>query len=513
MHWRGFLSLVIVPLATAWLFAAEPLPPPAQAKILKEVWEAGFLEGTKAGHLRSVFQELPGGDGKIIEASTELELNLIRFDQPLQLKFSMANQETPDGRVLAVVIRQSLSKDQHITRKGKVEGKDLVLRTELGNNPPTEKKIPWSDKALGLYAQERVFQNRKLEPNTKFDFLKFDPTFDTILKTYVEIKDYEEVALLKGERKRLLRTETRIDKIMNIEFPVEIAWIDKDGEAVKRQMEIPGLGQLVTYRTTKEVALAKGGKAPVDIGLSTLVKMSKGIPQPLEAKEVTYRVRLKGVENAKTAFVTDERQEIRNLKEEEFDLVVRGSSAPDPKAKPNQDLPAEYLKSNHFLTSDDDKVKAHAKQAAGTETDPWKKSLKIESWVHQNLKNKNYSEAFATAGEVARKLEGDCTEHSVLAAAMCRAAGVPARTAVGLVYVPDDRAMCFHMWIEVWINGQWYPLDASLGLGRVGPTHVKIADAHWNDTQSFTPLLPVVRVLGKLHMDVVSVKSAGDKQR
>ena len=41
----------------------------------------------------------------------------------------------------------------------------------------------------------------------------------------------------------------------------------------------------------------------------------------------------------------------------------------------------------------------------------------------------------ATAAEVARSREGDCTEHAVLLAALARARGIPARVAMGLVYV------------------------------------------------------------------------------
>ena len=92
---------------------------------------------------------------------------------------------------------------------------------------------------------------------------------------------------------------------------------------------------------------------------------------------------------------------------------------------------------------------------------------------------------------------------------MCRAAGVPSRTAVGLLYVnhPVKQAvMGFHMWAEVWIDGQWRPIDAVLGRGYVGATHLKISDHSWHDVQSLTPLFPVYRVLGKLDIQVESVQ-------
>lgn len=65
--------------------------------------------------------------------------------------------------------------------------------------------------------------------------------------------------------------------------------------------------------------------------------------------------------------------------------------------------------------------------------------------------------------------------------------------------------MGFHMWAEVLVRGQWFPIDATLGKGFVGATHLKISDHSWHDTQSLTPLLPVVRVVGKLSIEVLSV--------
>ena len=88
---------------------------------------------------------------------------------------------------------------------------------------------------------------------------------------------------------------------------------------------------------------------------------------------------------------------------------------------------------------------------------------------------------------------------------MCRAAGVPSRTAVGLLYVDHQQkgpVMGFHMWAEAYVDGHWRPIDATLGRGYVGATHLKISDQSWHDVQSLTPLLPVYRVLGKLNLQV-----------
>ena len=89
------------------------------------------------------------------------------------------------------------------------------------------------------------------------------------------------------------------------------------------------------------------------------------------------------------------------------------------------------------------------------------------------MKPADYTEAMAPADHVAKTRSGDCTEYAMLAAAMCRAQGVPSRTAIGLVYVNNllgKPGLAFHMWTEVWIKGRWLPLDATLGKGTTGGT-------------------------------------------
>jgi transglutaminase-like putative cysteine protease len=137
--------------------------------------------------------------------------------------------------------------------------------------------------------------------------------------------------------------------------------------------------------------------------------------------------------------------------------------------------------------------------------EPWAKARRIERWVKQNMRVDN-AVPLEPASTVARQLRGDCRQYALLTAALCRAADIPARTAVGLLYVEKGRRplMGFHMWTEVCIDGHWLGLDGTLGLGGVSAAHIKISDHSWHDTQSLTPLLPVSRVLGKLTISILS---------
>jgi transglutaminase-like putative cysteine protease len=228
--------------------------------------------------------------------------------------------------------------------------------------------------------------------------------------------------------------------------------------------------------------------------------------RPYEITSAVYRITVKGDEDAAAAFSQDLRQKVLNAKGSTLELQVKASQG--PKKGMTGDKPGdEFTQSSYFITSGDPKVKELAKKAVRTEKDSWKKALLIEKWVNANMRATN-DEALAPADHVARTLQGDCTEYAMLMAAMCRAEGVPSKTAIGLVYAETKTgpALGFHMWTEVFVQGQWVPLDATLGRGFVGATHLKVTDHSWHDMRALTPLLPLIRVLGKMRVDIVSAQ-------
>jgi hypothetical protein len=377
---------------------------------------------------------------------------------------------------------------------------------------------PWNDQVVGLYRQQKLFQVHKANPGMHFDYQSFEAAVSRAVRVRAEIGDYEEHAVLPGSRlkKRLLRVELKADELKitkpdntveRFQLPPMSVWLDDNRLQARAQLEMPGVGPVTLYRTTKAIALAPGQMATTaDIGISQLVRLKKRIPNGLNARSAIYRVTLKGDRDAASAFAQDGRQQVKNAEGDTCELHVKASHGPQPVDDEERKAADEYLQSNYFINSDDERVREHAQSAVGEETDPWRKALLIERWVRRHMKVTN-DEAMATADYVARHLEGDCTEHAMLAAAMCRAEGIPSRTAVGLVYAETRRGpvMAFHMWSEVWVRGQWIPIDATLGRGYVGATHLKISDQSWHDTRSLTPMLPVARVVGKVAIEVLSV--------
>lgn len=144
--------------------------------------------------------------------------------------------------------------------------------------------------------------------------------------------------------------------------------------------------------------------------------------------------------------------------------VTVGARRPDGRL-PEEPLSAEAKKL--YLTPENEpdyRDAAIAKLAAGLTRDvesDLKKGYTLGRWVYRNLEKNLGGPPEASAVQALAARAGDCSEHAALFAALARAAGVPARTAWGLVL--NDGALRFHVWSEFHAGGRWVPVDAALG--------------------------------------------------
>ena len=231
-------------------------------------------------------------------------------------------------------------------------------------------------------------------------------------------------------------------------------WTNAAGEVLKTWIKPMNME---TFRVTREVALAKTPLAKLDLGEATLVKVDRAIPHAHDTKRVRYRIRLEDGDPV-AAFPAGLSQEVKRIDEHTAEVTVRairptsGERQRMPANRPLRTLPTEAdRKPNNFIQSDDPLIVAQAKEAAGDETDPWKVAVALEAYVHRAVTMKDFSQALATASEVARNQEGDCKGHAVYLAALARARKIPARVAVGTgLYAPIadlrlshvDRGLC-----------------------------------------------------------------------
>jgi transglutaminase-like putative cysteine protease len=498
---RAMVLAVLVALASVSLATGQE-----KAGRILDLWDVAYLQGGRAGYVHTFTDEMIQKDTKVLRTAMELRLTLQRFKDTVEIGMDTGTVEhAQGGAVTGVFLRQYLGKMKQLEITGTVEGR--VLRLVQDGSKPLH-PAPWNDEVVGLYRQQTLLRDRGAKPGERFSYPSFEASINLVLTNQVTVKDYEEVEVFGGsERRKLLRVESRPQRVEKVQLPDLITWVDADLKQVRAEVEIPGLGKVTLYRTTREKALSPSAAPPrVDLGLSQLVRLKQRIARPYDTVAASYRIQIRDDDDPASTFVQDERQQVKNVQNNSFELHVRAGGTGLTRAAVPEPGP-EYLQSSYFINSDDGRVQQLARLAIGDAQAAGQKAARIERWVHDHMKTVNH-EALAPSDQVARTLQGDCTEHAMLTAAMCRAAGVPARTAVGLIYadVSAQPTFAFHMWTEVWVGGRWLPLDATLGRGFVGATHLKIAAQSWHDTRTMTPLFPVVRVLGRVSIEVLHVE-------
>ena len=273
-----------------------------------------------------------------------------------------------------------------------------------------------------------------------------------------------------------------------------VTWTDGAGETLKSRVEMMNMEVL---RVPKAVALEKTEAAKFDLWEESIVKVDRPLPRAHDTKRVRYRVRVEGGDPA-TLFSSGLSQKVKRIDDHTAEITVY-ALRPDMPGNPDapDDPPTDADRQpNNFIQSDDAKIVADAREAAGRETDPWRVATALERYVHSAVKVKDFTQAFATAAEVARDREGDCTEHAVYLAALARACGIPARVAVGLVYMEKDQAFGYHMWTEVYVNKRWIPIDGTLARGGIGAAHLQVAHSSMQGASAYSSFLPVVQLIG-----------------
>lgn len=112
----------------------------------------------------------------------------------------------------------------------------------------------------------------------------------------------------------------------------------------------------------------------------------------------------------------------------------------------------------------------------------WQLAQAVTDFVFSFIREKDYSVGFASALEVCKHPKGDCTEHGVLAVALLRKLGVPARGVLGWVAI--DRVLGMHFWVEVALKGRWVPVDPTLDQVPASAFHIALGSTDLADLGS-----------------------------
>ena len=494
------LAGVLSVLSEVPVQAAPQETPSGLAKLPPETWQVLYVDDQRLGYSRTLHAWVEFDGGKAIRTDTELRLTLKRFGQTIRMHFSQTTHEAPDGRLLAFQSTLQNPPAGSVRTTGIVRTDHADLTTDLGGQLQSS-QIRWAPDVIGPARQDQLLA--KLKPGQSIEYTAYVAELNQIVKATAVAGKSIETELYQGKTSPLLRVELRQPNL-----PTTTAYVDANGQVQKTESDFVG-STLVAYTVSREVALQSIAGAELDIATQTLVHC-KPIVKPHQTRRAAYRLTIEGQDAAKL-IPTGVGQAVQAVNRETVDVTV---TAVRPGTPDQSDaIGPEFVKSSQYLQIGDPAVVAHTRKAIGDVVDPWTKAVRMEKYVHGALQNKNFSTAMASAAEVAKKLEGDCTEHAVLLAAMLRAEKIPSRVVVGLVYADGLKAFGGHMWTEAGIDGRWIPLDATLGQGGIGAAHIRLIDTSLND-DALTPVaafLPLMNLLGRTQLTVVSVEGPADQ--
>lgn len=468
---------------------------------VQHFWEVVQLEGQPSGyvHTQRMLHEAGEPIAETVESVTQLSVQ--RFGQVTQQTVSWISRVDGGGQLIDFEAQMDDGGERtRVTgRMVPAPGNDAagarILRVERNPGGQTSRvDFPVERPVGGLFGLQRELMHRPLEPGQRRQLTVVAPVLFAPIQVELRGQQWESVELLDQPRE-LLRIESVTHLPGSQQLKADL-WMDRQGVLHKTRTVVGWTQE--TYLASQD-SVRRQPEGAFDLSRWSLLPLTTPPGNLHQRSRVVYRLTADQVDLSQL-IVQDGRQTLQRSGQQTWKLEI--SSQDQPAWGPDADVPDQNdRRPNALIQSDDPQVQQLARQVGGTD-DPLQLAHQLERHVHQLVDQKEFSHMMASAAEVARSRQGDCTEHAVLLAALCRARGLPARVAIGLVYHQPSQAFAYHMWTEAWIEDRWVGLDATLGHGGIGPAHIKLAHSNLDEGAVYTSVLPLLRLLGRLKVEV-----------
>ena len=456
---------------------APPRPatpaPSTGVRAARELWYGVLTTGGKrvgTVHIAEADEERRGVSGRAVRVQASLGVLVAQTPSRLRVSGS-AWQAAIDGHV---EIQATVASGSHdFSLRGEI--RDGVLDasvTSAGNVVPL--RAPLSTGFFGPGASPLGPAIPVLAPGEETVLPAFDPL--TLRPAQVRVRRLEEGAAPAGGPESFAQVLQVTSGGTTL-----VVWADAAGEILQATTPFG----LVLRRLTREAALASAHAFDASELLAGTLVVPTGKTPFRDAHRMVVRF-----SGAAADLPEDDTQ--RPSGASRWAITPEGpASADSPSAAVPPD-PAETLASDALVQADHPKIVRQATAIVAGEDDPWRRALRINRWVHDHV-SKRAVLSLPSALDVLASREGDCNEHTVLFAALARAARIPTRIAVGIVWSEELQAFGYHAWPEVWV-GRWVWMDPTFGEDVADATHVKLVEGgieRWAGVLAFVGRLQV----------------------
>ncbi len=418
-------------------------------------WRGVYYRGEKIGF--TVGQTTARDDGFELREDGRLQMTLLGAPTAVQLKSVARVNRSFALRSFSFSLDPGTGPTEV---SGTLEGRRLHLSVRTASGERTEARELEEPPALALNLP-RQLAARGLAAGQRLDVSVFDPATLRNAPMTMEVQA-REIVQAAGRPVPAFRVEGRFAGI------VTKTWITDVGEVVREESP---MGLLIVRETAERAQmLAVPGQVQTDLleAAAIVPTPAHRIDEPTAVERL--RVRLAGVEGFAGPDLQGAGQSVEGDVFEVRDARTLRPGRDDPPG-------AHDLSPEPFLESDAPEIRAEARKAVVEAADPHLQAERLVRYVHA-LVEKKPTVSLPSALEVLKTRVGDCNEHTALYVAMARSLGLPARVAVGLVYLRG--AFYYHAWSEVYAaegpgRGTWLPVDPTLNQFPADATHLRLA--------------------------------------
>jgi transglutaminase-like putative cysteine protease len=451
------------------------------------VWRGIYYRGEKIGF--TVSQTIAKGSGFELEESGRLQMALLGATTAATIR-TIAHV---DASFTLNAFEFSLDPGTGPTEiRGTVDGTHLTLDVKTPSGTRREERDLPEPPALSLNLSRRLASGG-LVPGARYNWTIFDPA---TLRNAPVVVDVGKREIVRSGLTPMpaFRVEMQFGGLRTT------SWVTDTGEVVREESPLG----LITVREPPEQAraMAVPRKMQVDLlqAAAVVPRMRARIDEPRDVRRL--RMRLEGADLS-----SPDLQGVGQTVDGNVVEIVDPQSLEPGRGDPDA---ARYLAAEPFLESDAPEIIAEAGIAVRGVKGVRARTERLTRYVNALLEKKP-TVSLPSAREVLRTRVGDCNEHTALYVAMARALGIPARIAVGMVYIHG--AFYYHAWPEVYIaeenggsprhaRGLWLPVDPTLNQFPADGTHLRLARGGLDKQAAILPLV------GRLKITVLDLELA-----
>jgi hypothetical protein len=450
---------------------------PAAVSSRQQDWMEIYLKGKKVGY--SVNQTSPAGEDYLIQEEIFLRLNLMGQASNIHT----ITRALVDHEFLLINFRFRMSSGVvTFQASGRVEGNQMVLEVGEGAGRRGESITLPEPPVIGS-GMAQFFKGQLIKVGQSFKFPVFDPSTFTQKQMVIRVKARETITI-SGIKYETFRLESEMWG-----QPTTF-WLDQRGVVLKEE---GFMGLTLVKSNPARAPRDIEGSGGSDFYRLAAIKLNRRLPH---ADRLRYlKLRAEGLDKAHfdTHILNSGRQRLRGGI---IEIVQENSPLHATYTLPYSGQSGKiipFLQPELNVESDHRAITERAHEIIGDAKNPFTAARQLMDWVYCHVEKRPVI-SVPSALEVLKSRVGDCNEHAVLLTALLRAAGIPARLCVGLVYAKEG--FFYHAWIESWV-GEWISMDPILNQMPVDATHIKLVHG------GLDKQVEILGLIGKLRLEII----------